>query len=190
MFEQEELLFSDLANIGRSMPRERRQNGWVKKTGKKPKTWTGYWYIYLPDGSGGEKYLRRKKVLATCAEMTQGAAEEALRDLIRANRAPVATATFAELTAWYLKTKAGMWTPGWTVSVESFFKYHILPELGNRIAADIKPSEVQQAINTIAAKPNCQSGSMVKKCLTQIRAVFEAAIDDDASDPPRFRTLS
>jgi site-specific recombinase XerD len=56
---------------------------------------------------------------------------------------------------------------------------HILPELGRRTAAKIKRSEVQQAVNAIATSPNCQSNSMVNKCLTQIRAVFEAAIDDE-----------
>jgi hypothetical protein len=29
------------------MSRERRQNGWVEKTGKKTKSWTGYWYVYV-----------------------------------------------------------------------------------------------------------------------------------------------
>ena len=31
----------DLKLIGGSMPRARHQNGWVEKTGKKTKTWTG-----------------------------------------------------------------------------------------------------------------------------------------------------
>jgi len=38
---------------------------------------------------------------------------------------------------------------------------------------------VQQAINTIAASPDSQSASLVKKCLTLIRAVFTAAILDE-----------
>ena len=167
-----------LCKIGRTMSRERRQNGWVEKTGKKTKTWTGYWYVYVTE-HGAEKRRVRSKVLGKCTELTKGAAEEKLRQVIREQRAPVSTATFEELSLWYLKTNEGRWSKKWNVTVGGFFKHHILPELGKRVAVEIKRSEVQQAINAIAASPTCQSSSMVNKCLTQIRAVFEAAVDDE-----------
>ncbi|MGI9070594.1 MAG: hypothetical protein ACR2JB_04515 [Bryobacteraceae bacterium] len=61
-------------------------------------------------------------------------------------------------------------------------KYQILPQLGSRIAAELKKTEIQQAINAIAANPESQSESCVKKCLTHIRAVFAMAIDDELLD--------
>jgi integrase len=66
--------------------------------------------------------------------------------------------------------------------VNGFFTHHILPELGSKVAAKIMRSEIQQTINRIAASPNCQSGSMVRKCLTQIGAVFTSAIIDKVLD--------
>ncbi len=179
MFQEEVSPKVDLAKIGRSMPRERRQNGWVKKTGKKPKTWTGYWYVYIRDENGVEQYRRRKKVLGECSKMTQGAAEDRLHDLIRSKEKPTSTSTFAELTAWYLRLKEPRWSEKWNDTVNGLFNCHILPELGHRRAADIKRSEIQEAINNIGAKPSCQSESMLDKIRTQIGAVFANAIDDD-----------
>ena len=169
---------ADLNTIGRHLPRARRQNGWVEKSGTKTKTWTGYWYVYVIE-ENIEKRRQRCKVIGKCAEMTKSAAEEQLWQIIRSDRPPVSTATFTELAAWYLKTNEGRWSKKWNVTVGGFFKNHILPQLGKRIAAEIKRSEVQQAINAIAASPNCQSSSMVNKCITQIRAVFDAAIEDE-----------
>ena len=138
----------------------------------------GVWYVYVME-RGAEKRRVRSKVLGKCIDLTKGAAEEKRRQVISEQRAPVSTATFEELSLWYLKTNKGCWSKKWNVTVGGFFKHHILPELGRRVAAEIKRSEVQQAINAIAASPNCQSSSMVNKGLTQIRAVFEAAVDDE-----------
>ena len=71
----------DIRKIGLSTPRERRQQGWVEKTGTKAKTWTGYWYEYVTS-DGGEKRQQRSRVLGKCAEMTKGAAEANLLDVI------------------------------------------------------------------------------------------------------------
>ncbi|HTF63307.1 MAG TPA: tyrosine-type recombinase/integrase [Edaphobacter sp.] len=114
--------------------------------------------------------------------MTKGAAEDALHDVIRGARPPEEGATFGELTKWYLKTNEGRWSKKWNVTVNGFFTHHILPELGSKVAAKIMRSEIQQTINRIAASPNCQSGSMVRKCLTQIGAVFTSAIIDKVLD--------
>jgi integrase len=170
-----------LATIGRHMPRERRQNGWVEKTGKKTKSWTGFWYVYVKE-DGVEKRRPRSKVLGKCATMTKGKAEDALRDEIREGRPPDAKATFKELSDWYLKTLKGTASKGWHSALSSIFTNQINPRLGDRIAATIKRSEVQQAINEIAADPKSQSKSSITKCLTYIRAVFDAAVDDDLLD--------
>ena len=51
----------DVRKIGLAMPRERRQQGWVEKTGTKAKTWTGFWYEYVTSDCE-EKRLRRSRV--------------------------------------------------------------------------------------------------------------------------------
>lgn len=167
--------------LGLTMARERRQNGWVEKTGKKTKTWTGYWYVYVVEG-GEELRRQRCQVLGKCAEMTKGGAEDELHKIIRAVVTPTEDATFAEMSAWYLKTSKGLWSPHWYKTVDGFFRLHILPKIGTRPVLELKTSEIQQALNDIAADPDCQSSSMVEKCITQIRAVFLAGIKDELFD--------
>lgn len=169
----------DFGIVGRSMPRERHQHGWVEKVGKKVKKWEGFWYVYESDGQGGEERRRRRKVLGKCAELSKGDAEDALRDLIRDKRPPETGATFGQLAEWYLKTNEGNWSKKWNATSQGMFEKQILPQLGVKVAAEITRSDVQQAINAIAADPKSQSESIVKKCLTHIRAVFALAIDDE-----------
>jgi integrase len=168
----------DVRKIGLSMSRERRQQGWVDKTGKKAKTWTGFWYRYIVV-DGEEKRLRHSKVLGRCAEMTKGAAEEKLLEVIRELRPPATGAKFEDLAAWYLKTNEGRWSAKWYATSDGLFRHQILPRIGPKVATELKRSDIQQAINNIAADPKSQSSSTVKKCLTHIRAVFNFAIDDD-----------
>jgi site-specific recombinase XerD len=160
------------------MPRERRQSGWVKKTGTTVKTWTGYWYVYVVE-DGIEIRRRREKVLGNATELTKGAAEDLIYNLIRGQKPPASGASFEQLSKWYLKTNDGLWSHKWKGTVAAIFKHQILPELGPRIASEIKRSEIQQAINAIAQRSNSQSESILKKCITHIRAVFNMAIDDD-----------
>ena len=37
----------NLKNIGRHMPRDRYQHGWIEETGKKVKKWKGHYYVYV-----------------------------------------------------------------------------------------------------------------------------------------------
>ena len=168
----------DLTTIGRTMPRQRRQQGWVEKRGKKPRVWTGFWHEYVVV-DGEEKRRERCKVLGTCADMTKGAAEEKLLDVIRGWKPPKTGAKFEALAAWYLKTNEGRWSAKWNATSQGLFRHQILPRLGGKSATELKRSDIQQAINDIAADPKSQSASTVKKCLTHIRAVFNFAIDDE-----------
>ena len=170
----------DIVTIGRSMSRERRQNGWVEKTGKKTKTWTGYWYVYVKDAAGVDKrHGPKSKVLGKCSDMTKGAAEDALREHIRGARPPESKATFEEFAKWYVRTNEDQWSKKWKGTVKGLFKHQINPRIGSRIAAELKKSEIQQLLNEIAADPKSQSESIIKKCLTHVRAVFNMAIDDE-----------
>jgi hypothetical protein len=77
----------DVRKIGRTMTRERRQHGWLKKTETKVKTRTGLWYEYVVV-EGVEKRQERCRVLGNCAELTKTAAKEKLLDVIRNFRPP------------------------------------------------------------------------------------------------------
>jgi hypothetical protein len=95
----------NLKQLGRHMPRRRQQNGFVKKTGKRPKVWTGYWYIYQTL-DGVEKRLERCKVLGPCSMLTKKDAEDKLRDHIRGFR-PEPESTFETAARNYLALKQG-----------------------------------------------------------------------------------
>jgi integrase len=167
----------DLTKIGRRMPRSRGQKGWVEKTGTRRKVWTGFWYEYVVVG-GVEKRQERSRVLGPCTELTKSKAQEKLLELIRGWR-PQASATFESLAIWYLKTNEGRWSVKWNATSQGLFRYQILPRIGGRIATELRRSDIQQAMNDIAANPKSRSASTVKKCLTHIRAVFNFAIDDE-----------
>jgi len=160
------------------MPRERRQHGWVEKTGKKTKTWTGYWYEYV-SVDGVEKRRERCKVIGKCTELTKGAAEEKLLALIRGPKPTSNANTFSQFAQWYMEINQARWTKNWRVTIHAMFRYHILPKLGSLEAQKIRKSNIQLAINEIAANPKTQSRSFLTKCLAQMRAVFAFAMEDD-----------
>lgn len=180
-----------LIKLGRSMPRKRHQNGFVKKTGKKPRTWTGYWYIYAPDANGKEKRYERSKVLGPSADLTKAQAEELLRRHI-GNYRPTAEGIFADAAKHYLKMKQGDWGKKQRGVVASIFKNQILPGLGSKRIADIKPSDIKAFFNDLAANPKTGSESLIKKCITHTRGVFELLVEDDLirKNPARSKMVT
>jgi integrase len=157
------------------MPRERRQNGWVEVTGKKPKTWTGYWYEYT-QVDGAEKRQQRSKVLGLRSDLTKGAAEEALRTHIRKGRPASAKANFSVFAELYLEIKKADWNEPTRAFMGSIFHTHIIPAFGNMPLNQVRKSDVDRFMGELSAKD--YSESMVAKCLIHTRAVFEMAVDD------------
>jgi len=154
------------------MARRRYQRGFVKPTGKRPRTWTGYWYVY-EDG----KRRQRSRVLGLRSVLTKHEAQDRLRDLLRAgdplNRNPY----FKEAAAQYLHLKSGDWSRNFHRVMVSLFSRHVLPFLGEQRANDILPTTIKKWLIDQAKNG---SESLVKKCLTHVRAVFEMLIEDGA----------
>ena len=111
--------------------------------------------------------------------MTKGQAEDALREHIRGNARPSCAATFRQIGEWYLKTNRERWSKKWRVTVDGLFEHHIFPQLGEKVAADLRKSDIQQAVDAIAAASGLNSKSFLEKIRTQIRAVFSFAVDDE-----------
>ena len=176
MFELEKFEGFDSVTIPQ-MGRERGQRGWLKPTGTKPKVWTGYWYQYVQTPEG-EKRRERSKVIGPCSEISKTKAKALLYDIIRAQMPATSGDTFRRMAQQYLDTAKGRVSKHWYKSLEALFNNQILPRIGDRVAAELRNSEIQQAINSIAADPNCNSKSIVGKCVTHIRAVYNAAIKD------------
>jgi hypothetical protein len=175
------MLTLDVRTIGRHMARQRRQNGWVEPTGKRPRTWTGFWYEYE---QLSEREIRRRKsrVLGLRSELTKGDAEERLRALIRNGTRNFTRETQSEVLMFetaanrYLELKKGDWGSKMNSCLRSIFKKHIIPGLGARAAVDIKPSDIKSFLNNLA---DVGSESLLKKAITHIRAVFDILVEDD-----------
>lgn len=173
------------------MARQRHQNGYVIPTGKNPVTWTGFFYVYTPDG----RRLKRSKVLGPKAKMTKGQAEDTLRKLIRQMEQGVVTPpsqkifTFKEAADQYTTLKHMDWSKLNERNMNSLFKHHVLPFLGLYAVSDIKPTDIKEWIGNRAATG--LSRSIVQKCLCHVRAVFEMLVEDDrlGKNPTRNQSL-
>jgi integrase len=164
----------DLKHLGGSMSRRRSQKGFVKPTGKQPRTWTGFWYVYKTV-DGREKRLERSKVLGLRAEMTKGEAEEKLRTHIHGLR-PEPDSIFETAAKNYFALKQGDWSRKNKSIMSSLFQRHIIPQLGPLRIKDIKPTDIKKWINEVGAE---YSYSITHKCLTHVRAIFDQLVEDD-----------
>jgi integrase len=158
-------------------PRQRQQNGFVKATGSKPRTWTGYWYVYK-EVDGKQKRYERSKVLGKRSEMNKGQAEDKLRAFLRTPDSPVddGPPTFEFIADRYLKLKSGDWGVSQRVVIGSLFRNYVIPEIGTKKVTDLKPSDIKALFNVVAEKA---SQSYVKKCVTHVRAALEILVEDE-----------
>jgi integrase len=163
----------NLEKLWRGMPRKRRQNGFVKKTGKRPKVWTGYWYVYQTV-DGLKRRLERSKVLGPCSELTKEDAKEKLRVYISGYK-PETDCTFEAAARHYIRLRSGNWSKKTKGVIDSIFERHIIPVLGQLKPAEIKPSDVKIFFNSLSDL----SESLVKKCVTNVRGVFDCLVEDD-----------
>lgn len=156
------------------MPRRRQQNGFVKPTGKNPRTWTGYWYEYrIIDGK--ERKFERSKVIGPRSELTKTEAKEKLKEIIRVGKPLIAQCTFGEAAERYLALKKGDWGQKQRGVITSIFKNQIIPALAHVRVSDLKPTDIKGFFNMIAERG---SESLVKKCVTHVRGVFEFLMED------------
>lgn len=164
----------NVKRLGGAISRRRHQNGFVQLTGKKPRTWTGFWYVYQTI-DGREKRLERSKVIGLRSELTKGEAQEKLREHINGHR-PEPDSIFETAANNYFALKQGDWSRKNKSVMTSLFEQHILPHLGPLRIKDMKPTDIKKWINEIGGK---YSYSLTHKCLTHIRAIFDQLVEDD-----------
>ena len=172
----------DIARIGLHMPRQRHQDGYVYRTGKKKKVWTGRFYEYVKQADGSEKRMERVRVVGTCSRLSKGEAEDALRNHIRNLKNQTAQgekpncATFADAAIRYMTLKSGDWGKKMRGTMKSVIERQIVPALGARLVADLKPSDIKEFFNRIAES---SSESLTKKCVTHVRGIFDVLVEDN-----------
>jgi integrase len=168
------LSVSDLKQIGRTMPRKRRQNGWVEITGKTRKSWTGYWYEYkIVDGV--ERRMEKSRVLGLKSDMTKTEAKAKLREVIQ-NFRPQADSPFSTAAESYFRLNECHWSRKNIGVLRSVFKTHINPAIGSIKISEITKTDIDKFLAKLAH--DGRSHSLIKKCLTHVRATLEQAVED------------
>ena len=173
----------NLKNIGRHMPRDRYQHGWIEETGKKVKKWKGHYYVYILTVDGKEKRRHCSVILGLKSEMRKWEAERELGKIIeRESRGhgqakPDPNLTFEWFwTNRFLPLKESKWRRSTHEAVTYVMDYHVLPRFGETRLCDLTRFELQAHLNELAKK---YSKSVVQRARTWLKAAIEEAIDQD-----------
>ncbi len=174
---------TNLKNIGRHMPRDRYQHGWIEETGKKVKKWKGHYYVYILTVDGKEKRRHCSAILGLKSEMRKWEAERELGKIIeRESRGhgqakPDPNLTFEWFwTNRFLPLKESKWRRSTHEAVTYVMDYHVLPRFGETRLCDLTRFELQAHLNELAKK---YSKSVVQRARTWLKAAIEEAIDQD-----------
>ena len=179
----ESLASFHLRNIGRHMPRDRHQHGWVEETGKKAKKWKGHYYVYVLTTEGKEKRKHCSAILGLKSEIKKWEAERELGKIIEketgGNRParPDGTVTFRWF--WenrYFPLRESSWRRSTKEAISSVIKTHVLPQFGDKRLCDLTRFDLQTYINTLAKK---YSRSVVQKARTWTKACLDEAVEQD-----------
>lgn len=144
------------------------QNGYIKPTGDRVKTWTGYYKVKV-----GDTWIKRSKVIGPRAGMSKGEAKSALARFIQGARYDSGITFLEAYERWYAIKQAD-WERSHRGQVTSAFKCHILPALGKKPISSIVPSDIRALFVACAT-----SGSKLSKVATHVRSVFEMLLEDD-----------
>src|SRR5438093_536775 len=141
-------------NIGRHMPRDRHQNGWVEETGKRLLKWKGHYYVYLIGDNRKEKRHHRALILGLKASMKKWEAERKLRDIIeRVTKSdpksplPDPSKSFEWFWKFRFLPLKSEWRPSTKQSIVSVMQNQVLPQFGSVGIGDIAKFDLQVHLN-------------------------------------------
>ena len=155
------------------------------ETRQTPKVWVGFLYDYVLIGDRERRRIR-EKVLGTVKEIgdSRPCAMSKLREL-RAElqgrgATPPPNLSVAELWDRYRTIKAERWSKIMENSLVSTFKTCVLPAIGHTPSGGVTASQLQGLLNALAKAG--RSHSAIKKARTNLKAMFELAVDDKILD--------
>jgi integrase len=165
-----------LKSVGRTMPRDRHQDGWVEEVGKGTRKWRGHYY------TRDEQDQRHHKTvtLGLRSKLKKWEAEAKLREHIERIIGDSGAASPDPTFAWFWE-KRFLTTREWKsqatrAAVESVFRRHVLPVFGPKRLSELNKFDIQQHITDLTRS---WSRSIVMKARTYIRAALEEAIEQD-----------
>ena len=166
---------------GRSMPRQKYQRPEVYATGKREKLWKAEWREYYVDQEGNQNFRHKSKTWSR-ANFTKAEAQtdcdRILRELQQGG--PKADGSMTLSAFWdesYYPIKSRAWAFNTRKSIDSIWKLHIKPDLGQKRLNEITKSAIQMHLCKLA---DAQKGSdLVQAVRVRLHSVLEEALDND-----------
>lgn len=167
--------------VGRRLGRNRGQEGWVERVGRKTKKWRGNWTSYSVNPDGVECRHHHTRTLGVCSEMSKVDAKNKLRDIISRESHNEVSPDPDVTVRWfwtnrYLPLMEQGWSEATRSSVVSVINNHFLSIFGERKLGDLDKVELQKHLYQLAAR---ESRSVVKKIRVYVNAALEEAVDQD-----------
>ncbi len=162
--------------VGRHMPRDRYQRGWVEEVGKHVKKWRGHCYVYRIGTDGKEKRHHKTATLGLKARMDKREAMKALQEIIE--RETLQTAAVEATLKWfwekrYLPLHGAALKESSSYHLKWVMTKHILGKFGDTPIAAIDRFAMQGYLNDLAKK---YGASLIHKVRTYLNAVLEEAL--------------
>ena len=159
--------------------RPHHQSGLVLERGKKRKVYVGQFNVYVVDQNGKQVRKQRKVVLGYKSQMTKGAAEEKLQQIIFSETKQGVAPTDKVTLDWFWENRfRPMREPGWETATRDGCVYdwshYIAPKLGQKPLAAFDKFLLQTHFNQLAKAG--YSKWIIKRAKTLLSSVFiEAA---------------
>lgn len=163
--------------VGRHMPRDRYQRGWVEEVGRHVKKWRGHYYVYRIGPDGKEKRHHKTATLGLKGQMDKWQAAKALQEIIEREQAPIGESA-CTLCWFFEKRYLPMHEPSLKKSSRENLRWvmekHILAKFGSTPLADIERFEMQCFLNELAEEK--YSRSTIHQARTYLSAILEEAL--------------
>lgn len=136
------------------MRRQKWQQGYLEKRGKRRPVWFARYRITEMTPSGTITQRQVGKVIGTVAELpTERAARVRLLQIIEAEGSgPRIAATFGELADRWQRTILPLFKPATRRSYASILRLYLRPRFGDMALADVQTFEVQSLISDLSAR--------------------------------------
>lgn len=179
----------DFRTLGRHMPRDRHQKGYVRLVGKTVKKWKGFFHVYVV-ADGQERRKKTAVILGEKAELKKWEAEQKLAAIIAKETGKVARPDTDQNFRWFWETRflpiQANWSPHHRVTIEGMFAKHVLPRIGSLKLEDLNRFELQMLLNDLA---KTKSPSLIHKIFTYIKDAVAEAQDQDFIEHNPVRKL-
>ncbi len=161
--------------------RDRYQRGRVEERGGRRKKWYGHYFVYVME-DGVEVRKHRGVVLGAKSELRKWEAQEKLRAIIEHETGTVNPIKEAVTFGWFYDNRfepmrKGKWDDATRRGNSSDVRLYLHPELGDKPMGDFDRYQCQTFVNVLAEKG--YSESVVARCKTMLRSVFDIAVDLD-----------